>query len=47
MFLEIIAALICLLFKEMKKCELKIDYHDYQGEEENEQGGQDQADVLK
>ena len=27
--------------------EMKIDYHDYQGEEENEQGGQDQTDVLK
>ena len=27
--------------------EMKIEYHDYQGEEENEQGGQDQTDVLK
>ena len=45
--LEIIAPLNDMFVVQRMFIEMKIEYHDYQGEEENEQGGQDQTDVLK
>ena len=45
--LEIIAPLNDMFVVQRISIEMKIEYHDYQGEEENKKGGQDQTDVLK